>query len=155
MTRSDLAFLGRLALVGFILPPAWAVLAGATVELHHHQRLHKRMLQKRYLETLLHRCADEAFGQDAVEWAILSGALSLTYDLDTDLRAIFGAREGGEGSRYDEFCESWRRQCAQNADLLQASYAGLLEELNRPVPLHGCLGDAVPVAVQAPAVQPV
>lgn len=45
---------------------------------------------KRYLENLIHLCSDEAFGQDAVEWAILSGHVKLTYNLDADLRAIMG-----------------------------------------------------------------
>ncbi len=48
------------------------------------------MQMKRYLEQLWHRCSDEAFGQDAVEWGVLSGHVRLTYDLDTDLRTIMG-----------------------------------------------------------------
>ena len=43
---------------------------------------------KRYFETVLHHCSDQRTGQDAVEWAIVSGLVTLTYDLDTDLRTI-------------------------------------------------------------------
>src|SRR5579871_5915139 len=45
---------------------------------------------KNYLLTLLQHCSEETFGQDAVEYAIVSGAVTLTYHLETDLRAIMG-----------------------------------------------------------------
>lgn len=44
----------------------------------------KSMQQKRYLENLLHLCSDQQFGQDAIEWAILSvGSTSVTISNQT------------------------------------------------------------------------
>ena len=120
------------------------------------------MKQKRYLENLLHQSSDQQFGQDAIEYAIVSGTLQLTYHLPTDLHQIFDQRSNccdappqGEldhnhtgrcrhcgqtaafTTRYDDFCENWRRQCRANEEALAASYeqSGLLEEILRPVPL--------------------
>ena len=45
---------------------------------------------KRYLEKIPPLCSDEVFGQDAVEWAIFSGHLPLTYNLQADLIRIMG-----------------------------------------------------------------
>ena len=47
---------------------------------------------KQYLLTLLQNCSDEPFGQDAVEHAIVTGKLQLTYNLETDLHQIFDQR---------------------------------------------------------------
>jgi hypothetical protein len=92
---------------------------------------------KNYLATLICLCSDEQFGQDAVEHAILNGAITLTYDRETDLVAIMGQPGRPETGRYDEFCETWRRTCAENeAALVQSCEAsGLLEEILRPIPL--------------------
>jgi hypothetical protein len=47
---------------------------------------------KNYLLTVLENCSDQQFGQEAVEHALLSGALELTYNLPTDLHQIFDQR---------------------------------------------------------------
>jgi len=41
---------------------------------------------KRYLENLLHQCSEEKTGQDAIDWAICSGFIKLTFDFDTDVK---------------------------------------------------------------------
>jgi len=92
---------------------------------------------KNYLLTLLQQCSEEQFGQDAVEYAIVSGAVTLTYDLQTDLKAIMGEPGKPETGRYSEFIEAYQRVCHENQETLAASYeaSGLLEEILRPVPL--------------------
>jgi len=57
---------------------------------------------KNYLLTVLQQCSEHQFGQDAIEWAIVTGRVQLTYDLETDVRLIMGdipspagAGEGG------------------------------------------------------------
>jgi hypothetical protein len=123
------------------------------------------MLTKRYLENLLHQCCEHNFGQEAVEWAILSGHIKLTYELVTDLHQIFDQRSLccdapplGETcnhaglcrqcqdhttfiTSYDEFCDAYRAHCRQQeaaeAQLIE-SYAPLLEEILRgPFKLQG------------------
>jgi hypothetical protein len=71
-------------------------------------------MMKRYLENLIHLCSDQAFGQDAVEWAILSGHVPLTYDLQADLVRIMGPPGFPEMGLYDDLCEAYRRYCAQH-----------------------------------------
>ena len=60
---------------------------------------------KNYLLTLLQQCSEEQFGQDAIEWAIVSGFVRLSYELDADVRSIM--------LRYDEIIEAYRRSTAQ------------------------------------------
>lgn len=60
---------------------------------------------KNYLLNLLQQCSEEKFGQDAIEWAIVSGRVHLTYDLDRDIRESM--------SRYDEIIEGYREALAQ------------------------------------------
>jgi len=67
---------------------------------------------KNYLLRVLENCSDEQFGQDAVEWAITSGYIHLTYDLDTDLRQIMGEPGKPETGEYDAICEAYRRTLA-------------------------------------------
>ena len=55
---------------------------------------------KNYLLTLLQQCSEEQFGQDVIEWAIDTGRVHLSYDLDSDIRSIM--------SRYDELIETYR-----------------------------------------------
>src|SRR6516162_6360569 len=62
-------------------------------------------MMKNYLLNLLQQCSEEQFGQHAVEWAIVSGLVRLTYDSDRDVREIM--------SRYDEIIEAYRRSVAQ------------------------------------------
>ena len=66
---------------------------------------------KNYLLTVLEQCSSEKFGQDAIEWAIVSGHIKLTYQLDTDVRAIMG--EGG--GNYDRLIEAYRRTIRNTA----------------------------------------
>ena len=62
-------------------------------------------MMKNYLLRLLAQCSEERFGQHAIEWAIVTGLLRLTYDLDRDVRESM--------SRYDEIIEAYRRSLAQ------------------------------------------
>jgi hypothetical protein len=99
---------------------------------------------KNYLLTVLENCSDEQFGQEAVEWAILTGRVVLTYDLETDLKTIMGCvphgpSEPNRGSEtnYDRIIEAYRRQCQEHGDALVELYhaSGLMEEILRPIPL--------------------
>ncbi len=63
-------------------------------------------MMKSYLLRLLEQCSEEQFGQCAVEWAIGTGLVRLTYDFDPDIREIM--------SRYDEIIEAYRRSQAQD-----------------------------------------
>ena len=58
-------------------------------------------MMKNYLLNLLQQCSEEQFGQDAIEWAITSGMVKLTYDSERDIRETM--------SRYDEIIEAYRR----------------------------------------------
>jgi hypothetical protein len=117
---------------------------------------------KNYLITLLQQCSEENFGQEAVEWAILSGHLKLTYEMVTDLHQIFDQRSlccdapplNGETcnhagicrhcrdhttfiTSYDEFCDAYRAHCREQEALeaqLVESYAPVLQEILRPIP---------------------
>ena len=115
---------------------------------------------KNYLLTVLQNCSEEQFGQDAVEHAIVSGALKLTCNLPTDLHQIFDQRSAccdapplGEtrnhaglcrqcrnhatfSTRYDEFVVAYRQYSRNREAALMQSYAGLLEEILRPVPIR-------------------
>ena len=62
-------------------------------------------MMKNYLLNLLQQCSEEQFGQDAIEWAIVSGLVHLTYDSDHDVHEIM--------SRYDEIIERYRRSLTQ------------------------------------------
>lgn len=93
-------------------------------------------MTKNYLLKVLENCSENQFGQDTVEWAIISGRLRLAGDLQTDLRAIMG--EPGEPPvKYDELIEAYRRVCADNEAAMMDAFAqsGLLEEILRPAPL--------------------
>ena len=92
-------------------------------------------MMKKYLLNLLTLCSDEQFGQDAVEWAIMSGQLQSTYNLQEDLRLIMGEPGKPETGQYQALCDLWRRTCREHEAALLDSYQPLLEELNRSVPL--------------------
>ena len=68
---------------------------------------------KHYLLTVLERCSDEAFGQEAVEHAITTGAVQLTGVLDADLRAIL--------AQYDQHCHAYREACRAHEHALIAA----------------------------------
>ena len=65
-------------------------------------------MMKNYLLKLLEQCSEEKFGQDAIEWAVISGRVRLTYDLERDVRESM--------SRYDEIIEGYRRSLVQATD---------------------------------------
>jgi hypothetical protein len=75
-------------------------------------------MMKNYLLQLLEQCSEEQFGQDAIEWAIVTGLVRLTYDLERDVRETM--------SRYDEIIEAYRRALAQAKD----------EVSKRPAPMQ-------------------
>ena len=58
-------------------------------------------MMKNYVLTLLQQCSEKQFGQDAIEWAIVTGLVRLSYDLDADVHSIM--------SRYDEIIEGYRK----------------------------------------------
>jgi len=71
-------------------------------------------MMKNYLLTLLEKCSEEQFGQDVIEWAIVSGLVRLSYDLDADVRSIM--------LRYDELIEAYRRSLSKaNEELRKAA----------------------------------
>ncbi len=65
-------------------------------------------MMKNYLLKLLQQCSEEQFGQDAIEWAIVTGRVRLTYNLESDVHQCM--------SRYDEIIEAYRRALAQPTD---------------------------------------
>ena len=62
-------------------------------------------MMKNYLLKVLEQCSEEKFGQDAIEWAILSGLVRLSYQLPDDIHRIM--------PKYDEIIEAYRRWLAQ------------------------------------------
>lgn len=62
-------------------------------------------MMKNYFLKLLQHCSEEQFGQDAIEWAVVTGLVRLSYELDKDVREIM--------PRYDEIIEAYRRSLAQ------------------------------------------
>lgn len=92
-------------------------------------------MTKNYLLKVLENCSEHQFGQDAVEWAIYSGWIKLTSNLQTDLAAIMGQPGKPETGQYDAICEAYRKV---RDDLNQQSMEALqpmLEEILRPVSL--------------------
>lgn len=63
---------------------------------------------KQYLLELLCLCSDRQFGQEAIEWAILTGKIKLSYDLERDLRLIMGAPGKPETGMYPELIELYQ-----------------------------------------------
>jgi hypothetical protein len=98
---------------------------------------------KNYLLTVLEHCSTEKFGQEAVEWAIVTGRVTLTYNLDADVKTIMGCVPHGQGGRdavttnYDRIIEAYRRECQEHGGALVQLYhaSGLMEEILRPVPV--------------------
>jgi hypothetical protein len=72
-------------------------------------------MMKNYLLDLLHLCSDEQFGQDAVEWAIASGSVKLTYDLQSDLRRIMGEPGVPDSGLYPLIVENYQRVARQKS----------------------------------------
>ena len=94
---------------------------------------------KNYLLTLLQHCSEEKFGQDAIEWAIVQGHVTLTYDLEKDVRQIMGNDPNGgrDAVTYDRIIQAYRRAVSEHGEALVEIYrtSGLLEEILRPIPL--------------------
>jgi hypothetical protein len=90
---------------------------------------------KNYLLELLHLCSDDQLGQDALEWAMVSGHLALTYNLQKDLRLIMGEPGKPETGKFPDVLEAYQRMVQQNNEALIESYQPFLEEILRPVPL--------------------
>ena len=72
-------------------------------------------MMKNYLLNLLQQCSEEQFGQDAIKWAITSGRVRLTYDLDRDIRETM--------SRYDEIIEGYRAHLARQTQQVANQHA--------------------------------
>ena len=90
-------------------------------------------MTKNYFLKVLENCSEHQFGQDAVEWAIVTGHVKLTGNLQKDLISIMGEPGKPETGKYDDICEAYRRVRedlnAQSMDAMQP----LLEEILRPV----------------------
>jgi hypothetical protein len=97
-------------------------------------------MMKNYLLNLLCLCSDQQLGQDAVEWAVVSGHIRLSYNLEADLRLVMGEPGKPETGKFPDLLEHYQRMVQQNNELLIESYQPLLEELLHPIPL----------AIQAP-----
>ncbi len=114
------------------------------------------MSTNNYLLNFLHHCSEEKCGQDAIEHALVMGALTLTYNLETDVHTVFDLRsnccdapEQPEGvcrhchqpaifdRNYDRFVDAWQQATRDHGEALADVYAasGILEEILRPVPL--------------------
>jgi hypothetical protein len=88
-------------------------------------------MMKNYLLRLLEQCSEEKFGQDAIEWAIVSDLVHLTYDFDRDIREIM--------PRYDEIIEGYRKSPAQTTARLT----------NQPAPMQRAVPRRKAKAVEA------
>lgn len=93
-------------------------------------------MMKNYLLKLQEQCSVQQFGQDAIEWAVISGWIKLTYHLDDDVRIIM--------DQYDNLIDAYRRRIAeleeQTLDAMQpliAQIPGLGAPASRqPVPVN-------------------
>lgn len=95
-------------------------------------------LLKNYHLRIMENCSEHAFGQDAVEWAIIMGRVKLTGHLQTDLITIMGQPGKPETGLYDQICEDYRKACRDHEAAIQQAMedSGLLAEILRPIPLH-------------------
>jgi pantothenate kinase len=80
-------------------------------------------MMKNYLLTLLQQCSEEQFGQNAIEWAIVSGLVHLSYELDADVRLIM--------LRYDEIIIGYRRSIARAPEELRKAPAPMRRAVPR------------------------
>jgi hypothetical protein len=78
---------------------------------------------KHYLNNVVCACSDQQFGQDAVQYAIDMGLVTLTGDFDGDVRNIM--------SQYDDIVEAFQKDVARNEAALAESYGPLLREIER------------------------
>lgn len=87
----------------------------------HNSQLPMGML-KNYLLRLQEGISEHQFGQDAVEWAIVSGLVPLTYNFDKDIVTLV--------TNYDSIIDNYREARKTSAPLLEltmqfAAQAGL------------------------------
>lgn len=92
-------------------------------------------MMKNYLLNLLQQCSEEQFGQDAIEWAITSGLVRLTYDLDCDIRETM--------SRYDEIIEAYREKLASQTQQLPKEHAPMRRAVPRRKAKSGNAGTPI------------
>ncbi|HEV2209076.1 MAG TPA: hypothetical protein VG167_09905 [Verrucomicrobiae bacterium] len=72
-------------------------------------------MMKNYLLKVLEHCSVEQFGQNAIEWAITTGRVTLGYSLEQDVEAIM--------LRYDEIIEAYRASVAQSEEKPRGAHA--------------------------------
>ena len=89
-------------------------------------------MMKNYFLALLQQCSEHQFGQDAIEWAIVTGLVHLSYELDADVRSIM--------SRYDEIIEAYRGSNAQNYEEFRRAAAPMKRAVPRPQTQAGGFG---------------
>jgi hypothetical protein len=118
-------------------------------------------MMKDYLLQLQEQCSQEQFGQDAVEWAVVSGWITLTYNLENDVRTIMGAPnicprcnhfevpdslkcdecgidlDPKPRGQYDAICEAYRARRAdleeQTLQALEPLFAEIVAGFQKPV----------------------
>ena len=88
---------------------------------------------KNYLIGLVCLCSEEAFGQDAVDWAIETGLVQLTYHREQDLRLIMGEPGKPETGQYDAIIEAYQRFLAEEHEATPACQAVASERRLEPV----------------------
>lgn len=93
-------------------------------------------MTKNYLLSIQQACSEELFGQEAVEWAIYSGRVALTGDLQADLVTIMGEPGKPETGQYDAIVEAYQRVTNEHGRALNQLYVltGVLDEILKPMP---------------------
>jgi hypothetical protein len=96
----------------------YAVVGGLAFGAKHHHlcpgktstltRTSQMGMMKNYLLKVLEHCSVEQFGQNAIEWAIITGRVHLGYSLEHDVQLIM--------LRYDEIIEAYRASLAQSEE---------------------------------------
>jgi hypothetical protein len=93
-------------------------------------------MMKRYLENIVCLCSPHKFGQDAVEWAILSGHVKLAFNQQEDLINIMGQPGKPETGLYDTIIEEYQTmirdgEMNEKEALLLESYAALVDAIKK------------------------
>jgi hypothetical protein len=83
-------------------------------------------MMKNYLLKLQEQCSVQQFGQDAIEWAVISGWIKLTYHLDDDVRIIM--------DQYDNLIDAYRQRESELAQAVEIGSAlnPLFEAILKP-----------------------
>ncbi len=83
-------------------------------------------MMKNYFLNLLQQCSEEQFGQEVVEWAIVSGVVKLSYNLDQDVQTVMG--------QYDALIDAYRKwKSEENASRWERDKPVLEEMLRNDV----------------------